>query len=141
MRPILRRKILGIGPLCLRFCALGSTPQHPNLNTKWPTYFCASPKAGRGSLLQSIDVIRLRIGIFSVSTQNRNVMIKPTYRDGRGVVTHLGRYMRGGAVSDRRIRYDGEAVALRYKDNEMATPKKKTGSSAESVGQEVHLGA
>jgi len=55
-----------------------------------------------------------------------HVMIQPPYRHGRGVVRYLGRYMRGGAVSDRRIRYEGEAVTLRYKDNEMDPPKKKT---------------
>jgi len=46
-----------------------------------------------------------------------HVMILPPYRHGRGVIQYLGRYVRGGPVSNRRVTMEGdEAVDLRYKD-------------------------
>ena len=46
-----------------------------------------------------------------------HVMIMPPYRHGRGVIQYLGRYVRGGPVSNRRVTADGdEAIRLRYKD-------------------------
>ena len=45
------------------------------------------------------------------------VMIMPPYRHGRGVIQYLGRYVRGGPVSNRRVTADGDnAIQLRYKD-------------------------
>jgi len=46
-----------------------------------------------------------------------HVRIQPPYQHGRGVVAYLGRYLRGGPVSDRRLDYEGREVTLRYKDN------------------------
>lgn len=46
-----------------------------------------------------------------------NVRIQERYAHGVGVVTYLGRYMRGGAISNRRIvAWDGGKVRIRYKD-------------------------
>lgn len=48
-----------------------------------------------------------------------HVMIMPPYRHGKGVIKYLGRYVRGGPVSDRRVTLlpDG-TVRLRYKNAE-----------------------
>lgn len=46
-----------------------------------------------------------------------NVCIRERYAHGNGVLTYLGRYMRGGAISKRRIiSSDEEQVRFRYKD-------------------------
>jgi hypothetical protein len=46
-----------------------------------------------------------------------NVCIRERYAHGNGVLTYLGRYMRGGAISNRRIiSSDAEQVCFRYKD-------------------------
>jgi len=46
-----------------------------------------------------------------------HVQIMPPYAHGRGVLTYLGRYVRGGPISDRRIAgYDGQTVQIRCKD-------------------------
>lgn len=46
-----------------------------------------------------------------------NVCIRERYAHGNGVLTYLGRYMRGGAISNRRIiSSDEEHVRFRYKD-------------------------
>ena len=46
-----------------------------------------------------------------------NVCIRERYAHARGVLTYLGRYMRGGSISNRRIiSFDEETVRFRYKD-------------------------
>lgn len=46
-----------------------------------------------------------------------NVCIRERYAHGNGVLTYLGRYMRGGAISNRRIiSADGGHVRFRYRD-------------------------
>ena len=46
-----------------------------------------------------------------------NVCIRERYAHGRGVVTYLGRYLRGGPISNKRIvTWDGDTVKFRYKD-------------------------
>ncbi len=46
-----------------------------------------------------------------------NVNIRERYAHASGVLTYLGRYMRGGSISNRRIvSWDEEAVRFRYKD-------------------------
>lgn len=46
-----------------------------------------------------------------------NVCIRERYAHGNGVLTYLGRYMRGGAISNRRIlSSDAEHVRFRYRD-------------------------
>lgn len=46
-----------------------------------------------------------------------NVCIRERYAHARGVLTYLGRYMRGGSISNRRIiSWDDERVVFRYKD-------------------------
>ena len=46
-----------------------------------------------------------------------HVMIMPPYSHGRGVLQYLGRYVRGGPVSSRRVtRMADGSVRLRYKD-------------------------
>ena len=46
-----------------------------------------------------------------------NVCIRERYAHGNGVLTYLGRYLRGGAISNRRIiSSDEEHVLFRYKD-------------------------
>jgi hypothetical protein len=46
-----------------------------------------------------------------------HVRIMPPYKHGRGVIQYLGRYVRGGPVSDRRLSRKGPAsLLLRYKD-------------------------
>lgn len=46
-----------------------------------------------------------------------NVCIRERYAHARGVLTYLGRYMRGGSISDRRIvEWDDDTVRFRYKD-------------------------
>ena len=46
-----------------------------------------------------------------------NVCIQERYAHGNGVLTYLGRYMRGGPISNRRIiSWTEEKVRLRYKD-------------------------
>jgi hypothetical protein len=54
-----------------------------------------------------------------------HVHIQPRYRHGRGVVRYLGRYLKGGCVSDRRLSRgaDGQ-VELSYKDNRCHPPKR-----------------
>lgn len=54
-----------------------------------------------------------------------HVMIMPPYEHGRGVIRYLGRYVKGGPVSDRRIlKYDGNTVILKYKNNRSTSPSK-----------------
>jgi hypothetical protein len=46
-----------------------------------------------------------------------NVCIQERYAHGKGVLTYLGRYMRGGPISNRRIiSWTKEKVRIRYKD-------------------------
>jgi hypothetical protein len=46
-----------------------------------------------------------------------NVCIRERYAHANGVLTYLGRYMRGGSISNRRIiSFDEETVKFRYKD-------------------------
>jgi hypothetical protein len=46
-----------------------------------------------------------------------NVCIRERYAHARGVLTYLGRYMRGGSISNRRIvAWDEETVWFKYKD-------------------------
>ena len=46
-----------------------------------------------------------------------NVCIRERYSHAKGVLTYLGRYMRGGSISNRRIiSFDEETVRFRYKD-------------------------
>ena len=46
-----------------------------------------------------------------------NVSIRERYEHGRGVVTYLGRYLRGGPIANRRIvSFDNDRVTFRYKD-------------------------
>jgi hypothetical protein len=46
-----------------------------------------------------------------------NVCIRERYDHARGVLTYLGRYMRGGSISSKRIvAWDEETVRFRYKD-------------------------
>jgi hypothetical protein len=48
-----------------------------------------------------------------------NVRIQPPYRHGQGVIQYLGRYVRGGPISDRRIRRLGaQSVRVRYQNPE-----------------------
>ena len=56
-----------------------------------------------------------------------NVRIPPRYRHGRGVVRYLGRYLKGGCVSDRRItRLGNGEIRLAYKDNFCDPPKRRS---------------
>jgi hypothetical protein len=44
-----------------------------------------------------------------------NIRIAERYRQGRGVVKYLARYVRGGPLKDHRlVAFDGQAVTLRY---------------------------
>lgn len=54
-----------------------------------------------------------------------HVHIQPRYRHGRGVVRYLGRYLKGGCVSDRRLTLlpDGR-IGLGFKDNFCNPPKR-----------------
>ncbi len=56
-----------------------------------------------------------------------HVMVMPRYRHGRGVVAYLGRYLKGGCVSDRRLhpQKDGR-VHLSFRDNRTNPPKRDT---------------
>lgn len=46
-----------------------------------------------------------------------NVCIRERYAHGRGVITYLGRYLRGGPIANKRIiSCDNETVTFRYKD-------------------------
>lgn len=52
-----------------------------------------------------------------LSRQKWHVQIMPPYYHGRGVLTYLGYYVRGGPVSDRRVsRLPDGGVCLRYRD-------------------------
>jgi hypothetical protein len=56
-----------------------------------------------------------------------NVCIRERYGHGRGVLTYLGRYLRGGPMSNRRIvSFDSNRVRFRYRDyRDDATDGKK----------------
>ena len=56
-----------------------------------------------------------------------HVMVMPRYAHGRGVVAYLGRYLKGGCVSDRRLHLleDGR-VRLSYRENRTNPPKRAT---------------
>jgi len=46
-----------------------------------------------------------------------HVQIMPPYKHGRGVIDYLGRYVRGGPVSSRRVTpHSEDSILLRYKD-------------------------
>jgi len=48
------------------------------------------------------------------------VRIQPRYQHGRGVLAYLGRYVRGGPISPKRIvAYQDDALVIRYKRNEI----------------------
>ena len=50
-----------------------------------------------------------------------NVCIRERYAHGRGVVTYLGRYLRGGPISNKRIiTWNDDTVKFRYKDYQAA---------------------
>ena len=50
-----------------------------------------------------------------------NVCIRERYAHGNGVVTYLGRYLRGGPISNKRIvSWDDNTVKFRYKDYKAA---------------------
>lgn len=66
--------------------------------------------------------------------KKHHVMIMPRYSHGRGVVRYLGRYLKGGCVSDRRLtRLEHGRVQLAYRDNQTHPPKSR---SLEFSGEE-----
>ena len=91
--------------------------------------------------MSKIVLTLILIGALSVAACGRrlhllfrkkwHVMIMPPYEHGRGVTIYLGRYVKGGPISNRRIvGYNGAEVTFRYKDNGATTagsqPGKKT---------------
>jgi hypothetical protein len=59
--------------------------------------------------------------------KRHNVRVMPRYRHGRGVIAYLGRYLKGGCVSDRRLtRLANGSVRLAYKDNHCNPPKSQS---------------
>lgn len=84
----------------------------------------------RGKLLSLIEALIRRgelclppglepsgaLGLLKESTRKKwNVRIQERYEHGRGVVTYLARYLRGGPIKNSRlIRHDRESVTFRY---------------------------
>jgi len=61
-----------------------------------------------------------------------NVRVKERYADGEGVAKYLGRYVRGGAISQRRVEALREdTVTFRYRDHRDGETKRMTLSRAE----------
>jgi len=61
-----------------------------------------------------------------------NVRVKERYADGEGVAKYLGRYVRGGPISQRRIEALSErTVTFRYRDHRDGKTKRMTLSRAE----------
>lgn len=59
--------------------------------------------------------------------KKHHVMVQPRYKHGRGVIRYLGRYLKGGCVSDRRItQLANGSIRLDYKDNFCDPPKQQT---------------
>lgn len=59
--------------------------------------------------------------------KKHHVMVMPRYKHGRGVIAYLGRYLKGGCVSDRRLsRLGNGSIRLAYKDNHCDPPKRRT---------------
>lgn len=65
-----------------------------------------------------------------------HVMIMPAYRHGRGVIQYLGRYVRGGPLSDRRVHQAGkDSIHLRYKNETRTQFKFITFSTSEFIAR------
>lgn len=59
--------------------------------------------------------------------KKHHVMVMPRYKHGRGVIAYMGRYLKGGCVSDRRLtRLANGLIRLLYKDNHCNPPKSST---------------
>lgn len=67
-----------------------------------------------------------------------HVRIMPPYKHGQGVIKYLGRYVRGGPISDHRVRKTGEdSICLRYKDETRTQHKFMTLSVSEFMGRVI----
>jgi len=65
-----------------------------------------------------------------------NVYLKERYPHGRGVVTYLGRYLRGGPIANGRLlAADGETVRFAYTDHRDGKRKAMTISAGDFLGR------
>jgi len=65
-----------------------------------------------------------------------NVYLKERYPHGRGVVTYLGRYLRGGPIANARLRAaDTDTVTFGYTDHRDGKRKAMTLSAADFLGR------
>ena len=73
----------------------------------------------KGDLLlpPTLNLVRCQALFRQLGRRRWHVRIMPPYQHGRGVVRYLGRYVRGGPISNARVRrIDADRVAVRYKD-------------------------
>jgi hypothetical protein len=75
--------------------------------------------AGQLALPPGVAPHQLRMLLNPVGRQKWHVQIMERYAQGRGVVTYLARYLRGGPFSPARlVAWDDQTVRLRYADNQ-----------------------
>jgi len=82
--------------------------------------------AARGQLTLPTEMSPTRLGnlLRTLGRRPWNVRIQERYAHGRGVLVYLGRYLRGGPISNRRlVTVDGARVVFRYRDHRDGRPK------------------
>jgi hypothetical protein len=79
---------------------------------------------GRLRLPSGFSRVRLESLLRRLGTRTWNVHLRERYAHGRGVLAYLGRYLRGGPISNRRlVALTDRAVVLRYTDHRDARSK------------------
>src|SRR5712692_2469651 len=74
---------------------------------------------GQLTLPSGVAPHQLRMLLNRLGRQKWHVQIMARYRHGRGVVTYLARYLRGGPLSPARVvAWDDQTVTFRYADNQ-----------------------
>lgn len=79
---------------------------------------------GRLRLPSELSPTRLDNLLRTLGRRRWNVRIQERYAHGRGVLVYLGRYLRGGPISNRRLAaVDDAHVVFRYRDHRDGHPK------------------
>ncbi|MFQ5853204.1 MAG: transposase [Candidatus Binatia bacterium] len=84
-------------------------------------------ETGRLSLPQGMTEQKVRNLLNKLGRKKWNVCVRERYRHGRGVVTYLARYIKGGPISNQRLVCADEAgVRFRYRDHRDGKAKEMT---------------
>lgn len=78
----------------------------------------------------------LHVRLAALREKNWHVRLKERYAHGEGVMKYLARYVRGGPITDRRIRHvDTERVSFTYRDHRDGVRKRMTLGAGDFMGR------